>query len=108
MMMQVGRRRGGNFHPLPVRDFIVSHLSAVGEDTIKNMHQAYLAALEDLARTRGRKTPYRKATWHSFYSKLWQLAKDGLVIPSGREVESDEPEFADWDQKPMRKYWRLA
>jgi len=108
MSQMITRGRGGNRHPLPARQFILDHLSVAGEDTILNMHRAYKVAMEALARERGRKTGYRIASWHSFYSKLWQLAKDGKVKPSGREIESEEPEFADWDQRPVRKYWRLA
>jgi len=35
------------------------------------------------------------------------LATEGLVEFSGREEESDYPQFQDWDIKPVRRYYRL-
>lgn len=108
MSQMITRGRGGNRHPLSVRQFILDHLARVGEDFPASMHRAYNAELIEIARDKGRTAPYRKPSYQSFYMQVWKLAKAGSIKLSGREEESDSPQFAEWDQRPMRRYYRLA
>jgi len=98
--------RGGNRHPLSVRTFILDHLASVDEDYIANMHRAYKAELDRIARQNGRRA-YHKPRYHSFEVAMHILAREGLVEFSGREEESDYPQFKDWEKKPLRRYYRL-
>ena len=100
-------KRGGNRHPLSVRGFILDHLGSVGEDYIASMHRAYKAELDRLGRENGRKRRYHKPTYHSFEVRVQILAREGLVEFSGKEEESDYPQFESWDNKPLRRYYRL-
>ena len=99
--------RGGNQHPLSVRGFILEHLAAAGEDYIASMHRAYKTELDRIAIENGRRRPYHKPRYHSFGIAVRQLAREGLIEFSGREDESDCPQFQGWDNKPMRRYYRL-
>ena len=98
--------RGGNRHPLSVRAFILDHLAA-GQDYIANMHRAYKAELDRIAKENGRRRLYRKPRYHSFDVAVQVLAREGLVEFSGREEESDSPQFEGWELKPLRRYYRL-
>lgn len=102
------RGRGGNRHPIAVKQFILNRLAQVGEDYISGMHQAYKAALDQLARDRRRVYYYHHPVYHSFSKKAWELITEGLIEFSGREEASDNPNFANWKNKPMRRYYRLA
>ena len=104
--LKITRQRGGNHHPLSVRGFILDHLAA-GEDFISAMHRAYKAELDRIARENGRKHRYHKPCYHSFEMAVQMLAREGLIEFSGREVESDAPQFQGWNPKPMRRYYRL-
>ena len=99
--------RGGNRHPLSVTAFILDHLAAVGEDYIANMHRAYKAELDRIARENGRRYRYHKPRYHSFEMKVQLLTREGLVEFSGREEESDYPQFQGWEFKPVRRFYRL-
>lgn len=101
------RRRGGNRHPLSVRVFILDHVAAVGEDYIANMHRAYKAELDRVAREKGRRQRYHKPRYHSFEVAVLNLAREGLIEFSGREEESDSPKFAGQQSKPLRRFYRL-
>lgn len=105
--LKITRQRGGNHHPLSVRAFILDHLSAFGEDYISSMHRAYKEELDRLAIERGRRYRYHKPRYHSFEMAVQMLAREGLIEFSGREEESDYPQFQGWDNKPMRRYYRL-
>ena len=105
--MKITPGRGGNRHPLSVRAFILVHLGTNGEDYIASMHRAYKVELDRLARENGRRYRYHKPRYHSFEVKVHLLATEGLVEFSGREEESDYPQFQDWDIKPVRRYYRL-
>ncbi len=98
--------RGGNRHPLSVRAFILDHL-ANGEDYIANIHRAYKAELDRLARENGRRYRYHKPRYHSFEMKVQLCTREGLIEFSGREEESDAPQFKDSGFKPVRRYYRL-
>ena len=104
--LKITRQRGGNRHPLSVRGFILSHLAA-GEDYISSMHRAYKAELDRLARENDRKRRYHKPRYHSFEVAVQILAREGLIEFSGREEESDYPQFEGWENKPLRRYYRL-
>jgi hypothetical protein len=106
--LKITRQRGGNRHPLSVTDFIQSHLSMVGEDYISSMHRAYKLALDTLAKDNGRKRRYHRPTYHSFEMQVQKLTRAGAIEFSGREEESDSPQFINWDDKPVRRYYRLA
>jgi len=105
--LKITRQRGGNHHPLSVRGFILDHLAANGENYISAMHRAYKAELDRLAQERGRRYRYHKPRYHSFEVAVQILAREGLIVFSGREEESDSPQFQGWDSKPMRRYYRL-
>jgi len=100
--------RGGNRHPISVRTFILEHLAANGEDYIANMHRAYKAELDRIARENGRRYRYHKPRYHSFEMKVQLLTREGLIEFSGREEESDYPQFQAWEFKPVRRYYRLT
>jgi len=104
--LKVTPGRGGNRHPLSVRAFILDYL-AVDEDYIANMHRAYKVELARLAEENGRHRPYHKPRYHSFEMAVWVLAKEGLIEFSGREEESDSPQFQGWGIKPLRRFYRL-
>lgn len=100
--------RGGNHHPLAVNDFILQRLAQVGEDYISGLHQAYKEALDQLARDRKREYYYHHATYGSFSQNMWRLIQSGQIEFSGRTEESDNPNFATWKKKPLRRYYRLV
>ena len=104
--LKITRERGGNRHPLSVRGFILGHLAATDEDYIANMHRAYKTELDRIAGSNGRRRPYHKPVYHSFEMAVQMLAREGLVEFSGREEESDYPQFKDWENKPLRRYYR--
>ncbi len=104
--LKITRQRGGNHHPLSVRGFILGHLAAE-EDYIANMHRAYKAELDRIAQERGRRYRYHKPRYHSFEMAVQMLAREGLIVFSGREEESDSPQFQGWEFKPVRRYYRL-
>jgi len=108
MNLRLTRGRGGNRHPIAVKQFIIDRLSLVQEDCISGMHQAYKDALIQLARDRKREFLYHHATYHSFYQQVWELMQEGKIEFSGREEPSDSPGFAGRENKPTRKYYRLA
>ena len=41
--------KGGNFHPIDFKDFVIRHLTEVGEDYQANIHRAYKEQLKILA-----------------------------------------------------------
>jgi len=116
--LRVSRQRGGNRHPLSVRGFIIAHLTMFGEDYIANIHRAYKLALDQMAIENGRLKQnsdgrlmgkrYHKPVYHSFEMALWRLAQEGAIEFSGREEESDNPQFVNWPSPPVRRYYRLA
>lgn len=105
--LKITRQRGGNRHPLSVRSFILDHLAAAGEDYISSMHRAYKAELDRIARENDRRWAYHKPRYHSFEVAVQILAREGLIEFSGREEESDSPQFAGWENKPLRRYYKL-
>ena len=105
--LKITRQRGGNRHPLSVRGFILDHLAAVGEDYISSMHRAYKAELDRIAQEKGRRYRYHKPRYHSFEMAVQMLAREDLIEFSGREEESDAPQFQGWENKPVRRYYRL-
>ena len=105
--LKATRQRGGNRHPVSVRGFILDHLAATGEDYIANMHRAYKAELDRIARENGRRRAYHKPRYHSFEVVIQILAREGQIEFSGREEESDSPQFEGWENKPLRRYYRL-
>ncbi len=102
------RGRGGNTHPIAVKQYIQDRLARVGEDYISGLHQAYKKALDDLARERKREYFYHHPTYFSFSKKVWELITEGRIEFSGREEEADDPRFVGWKDKPIRKYLRLV
>lgn len=102
-------RRGGNNHPIAVRQWIINHLATVGEDYISGMHRAYKEALRRaFVNNPKRKTFYHTPNYFSFYKKVWELIKEGVIVYSGREEESDIPQLAQMEEPPVRRYLRLA
>ena len=102
------RGRGGNHHPLATKQFILDRLAQVGEDHIASLHRAHNKALNNLAEDRGRKYYYHHSTYASFHSRVWELISEGLIEFSGREEESDAPQFGNMEDKPMRRFLRLV
>lgn len=107
MEKQIEPGRGGNRHPLSVRSFILDHLASNGEDYIASMHRAYKAELDRIARENGRRYRYHKPRYHSFEMQVQLLAREGRIEFSGREEESDYPQFEGWPIKPIRRFYRL-
>ncbi|MBA7675055.1 hypothetical protein ES703_83283 [subsurface metagenome] len=105
--LKITRQRGGNHHPVSVRGFILDHLAAAREDYIARMHRAYKAELDRVALEKGRRHRYNKPRYHSFEMAVQMLAREGVIVFSGREEESDAPQFQGWENKPMRRYYRL-
>jgi hypothetical protein len=106
--LQTTRTRGGNYHPIPMKDFVISHLARLGEDYPANMHRAYKEQLKILAEQKGRKKPYHQCAYSSFIVSFNNLVREGLVVFSGREEESDDKKVQNFKTKVMRKYFRLA
>ena len=110
--LKVTRKRGGNHHPLSVRAFILEHLAIVGEDYGANIHRAYKDVLDKLAsasredKRRGRKH-YHKPTFNSFNKYMNLLAREGFIVFTGREEESDKLMFRDKVWKPVRRYYKI-
>lgn len=107
-LRKVPGRRGGNQHPMSVKQFILDHLARVGEDNPTGAHRAYLAALDRLAIDRGRKFFYKHSTYPSFLHEMKKLRFAGQIELSGRVEESDNPRFVAWRVKPKRYYYRLV
>lgn len=105
--LKVTPKRGGNHHPLSVRIFILDYLAANGEQYIAKMHRAYKAELDRIARGNGRRYRYHKPRYHSFEMAVQMLRREGLIEFSGREEESDSPQFQGWEFKPIRRFYRL-
>jgi hypothetical protein len=101
-------RKGGNFHPLRVVDFIVEYLAGGREASTTEMHHAYKVRMKELSERAGRKTPYRMATWYSFNVKVWTLHGQGVLTYNEQEEQSDAPQFSVRDQVTTRKLFRLA
>lgn len=102
------RPRGGNQHPIAVKQFILDRLAQVREDYIGGLHQAYKDALDQLAIKRHRVYYYHHPTYESFSRKVWELLQEEKIEFSGREEESNHPNFDRWANKPIRRYVRLA
>ena len=105
--LPITRQRGGNHHPLSVSGFIIAHLSMYGEDYIASIHRAYKLALDQMAVENRRKHAYHKPVYHSTEMAVQRLSREGLIEFSGREEESDAPQFQGWNPKPVRSYYRL-
>lgn len=101
-------RLGGFRKPISVWQFITDRLAAMGEDYIANIHRSYKEALAQAALERGRRKPYHRPVYHSTEMVVQKLAREGIVEFSGREEESDNPQFINWDPKPVRRYYRLV
>ena len=105
--LKVTPGRGGNRHPLSVRSFILDHLAAAGEDYGANIHRAFKAELDRIARENGRRRRYRRPSFPSFSKKMNLLTREGLLEFTGREEKSDNPMFDNRDWRPIRRYYRL-
>lgn len=106
--MRLKGRRGGNNHPIAVKQFILDRLARVREDYFSGLHQAYKEALDNLAKERHREFYYHHPTYFSFKKKVDDLMQEGRVEFSGREEPSDDPKFRNWKEPPVRKYVRLT
>ena len=113
----------GSRKPLNVRDFVVSHLAAIGEDHASAMHQAYKARLKEIGEAnpvvpkaregKGRRPVakarrYRAASYYSFTRQLQALEAEGIIKRSGRSEVSDNKHTEHWREKPLRFYYELA
>jgi len=105
--LKITRDRGGNFHPICTRDFIVEYLTANGEATIPQIHGAYKNALRELAANNHRRR-YHWARYASFKTQVLRLLHEGIVELSEREQESNSPLFEGWEVKPSLKIYRLS
>ena len=105
--LKVTPGRGGNRHPICAHAFILAHLAAAGEDYGANIHRAYKAELDRIARENGRRHRYHRPIYSSFQMHIQHLAREGLIEFTGREEESDNPMFQGMKFKPVRRYYRL-
>ena len=106
--LRITRGRGGNRHPIAVKQFVLDRLARVGEDYISGLHQAYKDALDQLARDRRRVYYYHHPVYSSFAKKVWELITEDKVEFSGREEPSDDRRFVGWKYKSVRKYVHLV
>lgn len=116
--LPITRQRVGKTHPLESKGFILDYLAKVRSDYIASMHRAFKAELREISVTNNRcringkgriyGRPYHSPTYHSFEMIVQQLTRAGLIEFSGREEESDNPQFVGWEIKPVRRYYRLA
>lgn len=105
--MEIEPTRGGFRKPISTREFIHSYLGRQGEAYIAEMHRAYKAELDRIAMEKGRRHRYHKPRYHSFEMCVQQMSREGLIEFSGKEEESDSPQFDGWPDKPVRRYYRL-
>ncbi len=106
--LQLTRGPGGNNHPIPSKQFILDRLAKVGEDHASSLHRAYNKALDDLAEQRHRKYYYHHPVYASFRARISELVSEGLIEYSGREEQSDAPQWEHMEEKPMRRYFCLV
>jgi len=104
--LRVTRPRGGNHHPLPTRLFIIDYLTAQGEATIPELHDAYKSVLREKARQNGRRN-YHWARYGSFKTQVLKLVKEDIIEFSGRTEKSLSERFKYWPEKPLLRYYRL-
>ena len=68
--LKLTKTKGGNFHPIDFKDFVIRHLTEVGEDYQANIHRAYKEQLKILAEQTGRRKYYHQPSYTSFNSKF--------------------------------------
>jgi len=100
--------RGGNRHPLSSRSWIIENLGRGAGDYIASLHRRYKVALEVAGELNGRKKAYRKPTYRSFQTLVHRMIREGVVEFTGRQEDSEAPQFAAWPIRPMRRYYRLC
>lgn len=105
--MRLKQTPGGNRHPIAVKQFILDYLARMGEDYAGGIHQAYKRALDQHARDIRRKYLYHHPSYQSFYKKVHELMDAGRVEFTGREQQSDDPAYSEWQDVPIRKFIRL-
>ena len=105
--LKITRQRGGNHHPLSSRQFIIDYLSMNGQAYGAQIHRAYKAVLDRIAKENGRRHRYHRPSYSSFNKKMNLLAREGVIEFSGREEESDNPMFDKMEWKAVRRYYRL-
>jgi len=106
--LKLTNTKGGSRHPIDFKDFIISHLTQVGEDYQANIHRAYKEQLKILAEQTGRRNFYHQPSYTSFNSNFRKLLREGIVVFSGREEKSDDPKAVVSKVAMIRKYVRLA
>jgi len=106
--------KGGFKKPLSSRQFILDHLTRVGEDYPASMHRAYKTELKRIGEERvglgsGPPKRYKPPTYHSFQVQVWKLAREGLIKRVGEEeTEGPRGQFSGFEEKPLRHYFALA
>ncbi|MBA7710639.1 hypothetical protein ES703_119584 [subsurface metagenome] len=105
--LKITRQRGGNHHPLSSRQFIIDYLSNISEDYGAQIHRAYKAELDRIAKENDRRYRYHRASYSSFNKVMNTLARESVIEFTGREEESDNPMFDNVEWKPVRRYYRL-
>ena len=105
--LKTTRQRGGNRHPLSSTQFIIEFLTQNGEAYGAQIHRAYKAELDRIARENGRRYRYHRPSFSSFNKIMNLLTREGLIEFTGREEESDYPMFDNREWKPMRRFYRL-
>jgi len=116
--MEIEPTRGGFRKPISVKRFILDYLSENGEAYIAEMHRAYKEELKVLAEQNPQRRTvtrqgevkvrhYHAPRYHSFEMQVQQLSRGGLIEFSGREEEADSPQFGQWANRPVRRFYRL-
>ena len=116
--MEIEPTRGGFRKPISSKHFILDYLAQNGEAYIAEMHRAYKEQLKVLAEQSPRHRtvtrhgevkvrPYHAPRYHSFEMQVQQLSRSGLIEFSGREQEADSPQFDQWANRPVRRFYRL-
>jgi len=116
--MEIEPTRGGFRKPISVKRFILDYLSQNGEAYIAEMHRAYKEELKVLAEQNPKRRqvtrygevktiPYHTPRYHSFEMQVQQLSRQGLIEFSGRQEESDARQFGGWEDRPVRRFYRI-
>jgi len=116
--MEIEPQRGGFRKPISVRAFILGYLAENGEAYIAEMHRAYKAELKRLAEASDKRTvmgkrgiivrPYHAPRYHSFQTKVWELAKEGfLELTRAEPTTGLNNQFKGFTELPERHYYRV-
>jgi hypothetical protein len=117
--MEIEPTRGGFRKLISTREFILDYMKSNGEAYIAEMHRAYkeaLRAMDEVPPYRGRgrrptkqKRKYVYPRYHSFQSKVWRLAQEGLIRLTRTEPTLGlKEQFKGFETPPERHYYEIV